>query len=122
MYSPPEVQSGCGQSSPFREAHPPFIIARSVAFIGDRETSLRSRLTRIREQRHTKRRRFKQTSSLEQRLAGEASRLREAARTIPSGFGRKALLRRARQGEIAAHLTKWLISPGLSRQSEELDR
>jgi hypothetical protein len=60
-----------------------------------------------------KRRRFKQTSPPEQRLAGEAGRLREAARTIPPGFKREALLRRARQDEIAAHLTKWLTSPGL---------
>jgi hypothetical protein len=59
------------------------------------------------------RRRFKQTISLEERLAEEAKRLREAARLLPPGAVRQAALRKARQAEIAAHLSEWLKSPGL---------
>jgi hypothetical protein len=59
------------------------------------------------------RRRFRQTISLEERLAEEAKRLREAARLLPPGAVRQAALRKARQAEIAAHLSEWLQSPGL---------
>jgi hypothetical protein len=59
------------------------------------------------------RRRFRQTISLKERLAEEAKRLREAARLLPPGAVRQAALRKARQAEIAAHLSEWLQSPGL---------
>jgi hypothetical protein len=59
------------------------------------------------------RRRFKQTQSLEERLAGEAKRLREEAKLLPSGAEREALLRRARQAETGSHMSEWLSSPGL---------
>ena len=59
------------------------------------------------------RRRFRQTISLEERLAEEAKRLRAAARLLPPGAVRQAALRKARQAEIAAHLSEWLQSPGL---------
>nr|WP_082757425.1 MULTISPECIES: hypothetical protein [Afipia] len=59
------------------------------------------------------RRRFKQTVSLELRLAEEAKRLRAEAKLLPPGAAREALLRRARQAETGAHLSEWLRSPGL---------
>jgi hypothetical protein len=59
------------------------------------------------------RRRFKQTKSLEERLAEEAKRLRDEAKLLPPGAVREALLRRARQAESGSHMTEWLTSPGL---------
>ncbi|MDI3564201.1 hypothetical protein [Bradyrhizobium sp. Arg816] len=59
------------------------------------------------------RRRIKHTKSLEERLAEEAKELRATAATLPPGYEREALLRRARQDETAAHVTEWLNSPGL---------
>jgi hypothetical protein len=59
------------------------------------------------------RRRFKQTQSLELRLAKEAERLREEAKLLPPGVVREALLRRARQAETGSHMSAWLRSPGL---------
>lgn len=51
------------------------------------------------------RRRFSQSSSLEQRLAEEAKSLREQAKKLPHGPQREALLRRARQNDVGAHMT-----------------
>ena len=59
------------------------------------------------------RRGFKQILTLEKRLAEEAKRLREQAKKLPPGPEREALLRKARQDEIGAHMTEWLTSPGL---------
>lgn len=59
------------------------------------------------------RRRFKQTETLEERLASEARRLREEARLLPPGPARSEALRKARQAETAAHLSDWLRSQGL---------
>lgn len=59
------------------------------------------------------RRRFKQTTSLEERLAEEAKSLREAAALLPPGAVRDAALRKARRAEINARLSNWLQSPGL---------
>jgi len=59
------------------------------------------------------RRRFKQTTSLEQRLAEEAHRLREQAKTLPPGADRERLLRKAREDEMVAQMTGWITSPGL---------
>ncbi|MET4117139.1 hypothetical protein ABIB90_003664 [Bradyrhizobium sp. JR4.1] len=61
----------------------------------------------------TERRKVKQTSSLEERLAEEARRLREEAELLPHGPLREAALRRARQAETGSHMTQWLTSPGL---------
>ncbi|WP_247768478.1 hypothetical protein [Bradyrhizobium sp. 192] len=60
-----------------------------------------------------KRRRFKQTVRLEERLAEEARRLREEAELLPHGPVRDEALRRARQAETGSHLSEWLTSPGL---------
>lgn len=59
------------------------------------------------------RRRFKQTISLEERLAEEARRLREEAELLPHGPVRDEALRKARQAETSSHLSEWLRSPGL---------
>jgi hypothetical protein len=60
-----------------------------------------------------KRRRFKQSKSLHQRLAEEAVHLREQARALAPGHRREMLLRRARQDEMAMHIDAWLNSSGL---------
>jgi hypothetical protein len=60
-----------------------------------------------------KRRRFKQTKTLHERLADEAARLREEARALAPGRRRELLLRRARQDEMAMQIEAWLHSPGL---------
>ena len=60
-----------------------------------------------------KRRRFKQTKTLDQRLADEVARLRDQARVLPPGHGREMLLRKARQDEAAIQIEAWLRSPGL---------
>jgi hypothetical protein len=59
------------------------------------------------------RNRFKQTTPLGDRLAYEAERLRQNARTVPVGQERERLLRKARQLETASHINEWLSSPGL---------
>ena len=59
------------------------------------------------------RRRFKQTESLESRLAEEAKRLREKAKSLPPGAARDILLRKARQCDTGSHMSEWLRSPGL---------
>ncbi len=60
------------------------------------------------------RRRVKQEASLEERLAGQARRLRDEAEMLPPGGERDGLIRRARQTEIAWHINEWLNSPGLA--------
>lgn len=64
-----------------------------------------------------KRRRFKQTTTLEARLAIEARQLREDAARLPPGVERERLLRKARQNETASHISDWLRSPGLEPPS-----
>ncbi|UPK38482.1 hypothetical protein IVB18_15285 [Bradyrhizobium sp. 186] len=59
------------------------------------------------------RRRFKQTKPLYERLADEAVRLREEARSLLPGQRRDMLLRKARQDETAMQIENWLRSPGL---------
>lgn len=61
----------------------------------------------------TLRRYFKQDQSLEERLSGEAKRLREVALTLRPGAAREQAIRKARQAETAAHMSEWLRSPGL---------
>ena len=59
------------------------------------------------------RRRFKQIKSLEDRLAQEAKRLREEAKSLPPGIARDELIRKARRCETGSHMSDWLRSPGL---------
>lgn len=61
----------------------------------------------------TQRRRIKQITSLEDRLAREAERLREQAKKLPPGAERETLLRKARQCDAGSHMSEWLRSSGL---------
>ena len=60
-----------------------------------------------------KRRRFKQSSTLEERLAEEAKELRKAAKMLPPSLTREKMLRKAREDKIFAHINEWLSSAGL---------
>jgi hypothetical protein len=51
--------------------------------------------------------------AFEQRLAQEARRVRERAKTLPQGKERELLSRKARRLETASRLNEWLSSPGL---------
>ena len=57
-----------------------------------------------------RRRRFKQTTSLEDRLAMDAKRSRERARELPPGKEREMLLEKAREDEVVAG---WAASSAL---------
>jgi hypothetical protein len=60
------------------------------------------------EQRMPERRRFTQTTSLEESLAKEATQLRKQAQGTQPGVERDLLVRKARRAETAAsHMTKW---------------
>ncbi|MET4424941.1 hypothetical protein ABIB87_007264 [Bradyrhizobium sp. JR18.2] len=61
----------------------------------------------------SKRRRFKQKQSLEERLAAKAEHLREKAKRAPPGTERETLLRRAHQFEEGVHMSEWLRTSGL---------
>jgi len=60
-----------------------------------------------------RRRRFKQTVPLEERLRVQAEADREKAESLPPCREREDLLLRARRADTASHLTEWLNSPGL---------
>ena len=60
-----------------------------------------------------KRNRRKNTVPFDERLQRSAEEAREAARKLPQGQERDALLKRARQTETAVHINEWLRSPGL---------
>jgi hypothetical protein len=59
-----------------------------------------------------KRNRRKNTVPLDERLQKAASDARQAAEHLPQGDERDALLKKARQSEMAAHLDQWLSAPG----------
>lgn len=59
------------------------------------------------------RRRFKQTTSLKERLASFAKEAREKASELRPGPEQDALLKKARQADTASHLDEWANSPGL---------
>ena len=59
------------------------------------------------------RRRVGHEQPLDERLALEAIKLKETAKRLKPGSRRQALLRKARQAEIAASITAWISSPGL---------
>jgi len=60
-----------------------------------------------------KRRRFKQTQSLQDRLAIFAKDARDKAETLPAGPDKEDLLKRARQADTASHIDEWANSTGL---------
>ena len=53
------------------------------------------------------------TATFDERMASEAQRLEEQAKTMAPGKDREMLLRKARQTKTAAHINEWLSSPGL---------
>jgi hypothetical protein len=60
-----------------------------------------------------KRRRFKQSQSLKDRLASFAAEVRKKASLMPRSSQKDDLLRKAGQADTAFHLNEWLNSPGL---------
>jgi hypothetical protein len=59
------------------------------------------------------RRRFKNTVTFPDRLKTFADELKAKAAELRPSPERDALLKRARQADIAAHLEEWANSPGL---------
>jgi hypothetical protein len=59
------------------------------------------------------RRRFKQISSLSDRLIQQAQNLRQQADGMPASVRRDELLRKARQAETTANVDELLSSPSL---------
>jgi hypothetical protein len=62
------------------------------------------------ELRMSERSHFKQTASLEERLAKEATQLRKEARGTPPGIERDLLVRKARRAESGSRMTEWRAS------------
>lgn len=62
-----------------------------------------------------KRRRFKQTESLAERLASFANLMRERAETMVSIDDRVAAMAKANQADIAAQMDRWIRSAELKR-------
>jgi hypothetical protein len=65
------------------------------------------------ESKRRPRKRTKQDVALRLRLEHAAEACRGAAQAADCAEERDALLRTARQYEVAAHLDEWLSSPGL---------
>jgi hypothetical protein len=59
------------------------------------------------------RRRFKNTLTFPDRLKAFSEELKTKAAELRPGPEQEALLRRARQADIAAHIEDWANSPGL---------
>jgi hypothetical protein len=57
--------------------------------------------------------RFKQTTSLKDRLASFAKEVRDRASQLRPGPEQDALIKKARQADTASHLDEWASSPGL---------
>jgi hypothetical protein len=55
-----------------------------------------------------KRRRFKQTTTLAERLTAQAGRLRNQARSLPPGSEQTELWHKVRQTETALRVDQWL--------------
>jgi hypothetical protein len=60
-----------------------------------------------------KRRRYKQSMPLKDRLAAFAAEMREKAARLRPGIEQDNFLRRARQADTAQHLDDWANSAGL---------
>ena len=61
----------------------------------------------------SRRRRFKQETSLQDRIVEWARDVRAQAAQLPPGPKRDELLKKVRQAETAMHLDDWANSPGL---------
>ena len=88
-----------------------------MVFIGDETASRAPANLEWMEQRMPRRRLSKQTTSLKERLAKEATQLRKLAQGTPPGFERELLVRKARRAETASHMIEWLASA-----TQHLDR
>jgi hypothetical protein len=85
-----------------------------MAFIGDENAGCALAFLRLERMRAVQRRRhFKQSTTLKDRLVAEASQCREQARLLPPGPVREAILFWAQQADAAAHIDEWLRSRGL---------
>jgi hypothetical protein len=60
-----------------------------------------------------KRRRFNHQLSLQDRLSAWVKQVQEQASKLPPGPERDSLLKKARQADVAHHVTEWVKSPGL---------
>ena len=60
-----------------------------------------------------KRRRFRQTESLQDRLASFAQQMRDKAALLPPSPEKDDLLTRARRADTASHIDDWANSLGL---------
>ena len=60
-----------------------------------------------------RRRRFKQTTPLKERLTEFADAVRAHASRLPPGPEREDLLKRASRADTAAHIDEWVNSSGL---------
>jgi hypothetical protein len=60
-----------------------------------------------------RRRRFKHTASLQERLAAFAEEARQKASQLPAGRERFDLLKKARRADTAARLDAWMNSSDL---------
>jgi hypothetical protein len=67
-----------------------------------------------------KRRRFKQTTTLAERLTQQADRLRKRAGSLSPGPEQTLLWRKVRQAETALRIEAWLVAPGDHPPSEEI--
>ncbi len=65
-----------------------------------------------------RRRRFKQTTTLAQRLTEQASRLRDRATTLSPGQEQSLLWRKVHQAETALRIEQWLSAPGATLQAD----
>jgi hypothetical protein len=89
------------------------ITARPVAFIGDENAGCAPAFIERSTHMIPRRNRFKQTTTLKDRLALFAGRAREEADKAESGPVKDALLKKARLADTAAHLDDWANSLGL---------
>jgi len=60
-----------------------------------------------------KRRRYKQQLTLQDRISAWMKQVQQQASKLPPGPERDALLKKARQADVANHLQDWAKSPGL---------
>ncbi len=65
-----------------------------------------------------RRRRFKHTTSLQERLGAFAEEARQKASHLPPGSERFSLLKKARQAETAARLDAWINPNDLQASTE----
>jgi hypothetical protein len=60
-----------------------------------------------------KRNRTRPVLSFQERLSKFTTEARAAAKKLPPGLERSELLQKAREGEAAAKIERWLSAPGL---------